>query len=346
MYRPDDPSLYYSPFSWQVTANTSSTINSASYLRFLASGSSVSFHFDVSQMVSPISEIYWTVDQGPKTPSLVLDKVTVTFPPNNTAATVPYHSIELFVKSTTERANRWAAGGSSTRVVLTGIECDGNLDQWLPVDVNVLVYGDSITEGVLTLGGSQKFDTDHDDGSVVYSYQLGGLLGAEIGVIGFGANALTHSGSGGVPPLPVAWDQLWEGVPRSFTTPRPDLIVLNEGTNDGCDTTNPGCVGIDIIKPMSAVLRNLTIACPGVPIVVVQPFNGGQTAHLQAAIKDVGSADIKFISTEGFYNISLGGSLHPTGMNDVAQIAPRLANALRPMLAKGLVNRYERDGLL
>ena len=33
-------------------------------------------------------------------------------------------------------------------------------------------------------------------------------------------------------------------------------------------------------------------------------------------------------------------------MNDVAQVAPKLANVLRPVLAKGLVARYERDGLL
>jgi lysophospholipase L1-like esterase len=105
--------------------------------------------------------------------------------------------------------------------------------------VNILVYGDSITEGVLALGGSQKFDTDHNDASVVYSYVLGGLLGAEIGVIGFGYNALTHPGSGGVAPLGQAWNQLWDGVPRNFSTPKPDLIVLNEGTNDGCDVTTP-----------------------------------------------------------------------------------------------------------
>ena len=92
-------------------------------------------------MATPTSEVYWSVDQGPKTLSLVLDTVSVVFPPNNT-----YHTIELFVKSTTERANRWKpAVGPSTRVVLTGIESDGKLAPWIPSDVNVLVYGDSIT---------------------------------------------------------------------------------------------------------------------------------------------------------------------------------------------------------
>ena len=84
----------------------------------------------------------------------MLDSVSVRFPRNNTASTVPFHTVELFVKSTTERANRWSASGNSTRVILTGIETDGELAPWLPSDVNVLLYGDSITEGVMTLGGS------------------------------------------------------------------------------------------------------------------------------------------------------------------------------------------------
>ena len=342
-YSPNNPAIYYSPFAWHINSSSASTINSAAYVRFLFSGSMLNFKFDVSQMVTPTSEVYWTVDQGPKTLALVENSVSVSIPPNNTATTVPYHTVELFVKSTTERANRWQAAGPSTRIVLTGIETDGKLAPWVPLDVNILIYGDSITEGVLALGGSQKFDTDHNDGSVVYSYVLGRLLGAEVGVIGFGYNALTHPGSGGVAPLGVAWNQLWDGVPRSFTSPKPDLIVLNEGTNDGCDTTKPGCIGTNITAEMAAVLKDLVGACPSVPIAVLQPFNGGQTAHLQAAIKAVGSRDVQFVSTEGFYNISLGGSLHPTGMNDVSQIAPKIAKQLRPILYKSVLARYARE---
>jgi lysophospholipase L1-like esterase len=285
------------------------------------------------------SEVYWKVDNGPMTLSLVLDTVSVVFPPNNTASTIPYHTVELVVKSTTEGANRWSASGNSTRVILTGIETDGALAPWVPSDVNVLIYGDSITEGVLTLGGSQRFDTDHNDASVVYSYALGRLLGAETGVIGFGDNAFTHAGSGGVAPLGEAWNLLWEGVPRSFTTPKPDLIVLNEGTNDGCDTTRPGCVGTNITAQLTAVLVDLIGVCPSVPIAVLLPFNGGQAAHIHAAIKAVASPDVHFVDTTGFYNLSLGGSLHPTGPNDVAQIAPRIARRLRPILARSILSR-------
>jgi len=289
-------------------------------------------------MVAPASEVYWTVDNGPRTLSLVQDTVAIAIPPNNTAG-IPYHSVELFVKSTTERANRWSADGDSTRIILTGVETDGELAPWIPSDANLLIFGDSITEGVLTLGGSQKFDTDHNDASVVYSHALGPLLGAEAGVIGFGNNAFSHKGSGGVEVFEKAWNQLWDGVPRDFTSPKPDLIVLNEGTNDGCDVTTPGCEGVDITAGMTNVLNGLIESCPSVPIAVLGPFNGGQIKHLTAAVAATGSDDVHFIDTTGFYDMKYGGSLHPTGSNDVSQIAPKIAQKLRPLLAQSILAR-------
>jgi lysophospholipase L1-like esterase len=330
-YATNDPNIYYSPYQWLVNENSASTINSASYVRFMFSGSFLNFTFDVSNMVSPISEVYWKIDNGPMTHSLVLSVVTVEIPVNNTHGDVPYHSVELFVKSTTETANRWSATGPSTRVILTGIVTDGTLAPWIPNNVNVLIYGDSITEGVLCLGGSQRFDTDHNDASVVYSYTLARLLGTEIGVVGFGATGLSRGGSGGVPALGISWNQLWNGVPRSFS-PRPDLILFNEGTNDGSN---------NITSQMAIVLQNLLIACPGTPIVVMLPFNGSEESNLKAAIDTVNSNLISFLDTTGFYNQTLGGGLHPTGPNDVARIAPQIANNVRSILAKSIASREE-----
>jgi lysophospholipase L1-like esterase len=328
-YAPNDPNLYYSPYQWLVTADSASTINSASYVRFIFSGSFLNFTFDTSNMVTPASEVYWKIDNGPLTHSLVLPILSVDIPVNNTHGDVPYHSAELFVKSTTETANRWSATGASTRIILTGIVTDGVLAPWIPSNLNVLIYGDSITEGVLCLGGSQRFDVDHNDASVVYSYTLARLLGTEIGVIGFGATGLSRGGSGGVPALGVSWNQLWDGVPRSFT-PRPDLILFNEGTNDG--STN-------ITSQMATVLQNLLTACPGTPIVVMLPFNGAEKSSLTAAISNVNSNLISFLDTTGFYNQTFGGGLHPTGPNDVSRIAPQIANGVRKILASSIASR-------
>jgi lysophospholipase L1-like esterase len=336
-YAPDDQSLSFSPYNWRVNAKTAETINPGAYVRFMFNGSFLHFTFNVAAMVSPPSEVYWRVDNGPMTPSLVLPSVSVTLPPNNTFGDVPFHTVELLIKSTTERANRWTPTENSTRVILTGIHTDGVLSPWMASDWSVLIYGDSITEGVLTLGSSQASDTDHNDASVVYSSALGPLLGSEVGVVGFGATGLSKGGSGNVPALGDSWDYLWEGVPRSFL-PRPDLIVFNEGTNDGT---------ADIVAPMTKVLNGLQMACPGVPIAVLQPFSEPfrtyQTDNLRAAIAASGKPHLThFVNTTGFYDSAYGGSVHPTGPNDIARVAPRIARELRGLLARSVALRGSR----
>ena len=182
---------------------------------------------------------------------------------------------------------------------------------------------------MLTLGGSQQFDTDHNDASVVYSYALAALLGTEIGVVGFGATGLSRGGSGGVPALGESWDELWDGVPRSFN-PRPDLILFNEGTNDGSN---------NITAAFGVVISGLMAECPGTPIVVMLPFNGAELSSLQAAVANANSPLVTFLDTTGFYDETYGGGLHPTGPNDVARLAPQIANKLRPILARSIAAR-------
>ena len=332
-----DPSLFYSPYAWAPVGGAGmGTINSGAYMRCMFSGNAVTLSFDVSMMVSPVSQVYTRIDNGPLLPTPVGAAISLAVPANLTHGDVPWHTLELLVKSTTERANRWTQGVPSTRVVLTGLTLDGGaaVAPWLPSSVNVLIYGDSITEGVLTLGGSQPDDTDHNDAFSVWSFRLGGLLGAETGVVGFGATGLSRGGSGGVPALGVSWNQTWAGTPRQFT-PRPDLIVFNEGTNDGSN---------DITQQMAAVLDALFDACPGTPVAVLIPFNGAEAANLAAAIAaSAKPALATLIDTKGFYNQSFGGALHPTGPNDMARVAPQVAARLRPLLARSLASRFQAE---
>ena len=72
---------------------------------------------------------------------------------------------------------------------------------------------------------------------------------------------------------------------------------------------------------------------------MLEPFNEGQSAHLQAAVAATDSDDVHYIDTTGFYDISLGGALHPTGPNDVARLAPKVARKLRPLLASRILAR-------
>ena len=119
-------------------------------------------------------------------------------------------------------------------------------------------------------------------------------------------------------------------APLSRLTPPPPLF---RGTNDGAG---------NITLSMVAVLNDVMAACPGTPIVVLRPFNGdAQAANLQAACAaSAAPALCHYVSTEGFYDTQYGGALHPTGPNDVARVAPAIANAVRPILAAALAARH------
>ena len=331
---PTDPAIWASPYVWAAVGDGNiGTINSGATLRVFFSGNAVTLNFDTSLMVSPVSQIYTAIDNAPVQQWLVAPSIALAVPTNLTHGDVPWHTLEVMVKSTTERANRWNPAAPSTRVVFTGLTlpAGGAVAAWLPKDANLLIYGDSITEGVLTLGGSQADDTDHNDAQTVWSHALGGLLGAEAGVVGFGATGLTRGGSGGVPALGVSYNQTWSGAPREFV-PRPDLIIFNEGTNDG---------SANLVPQMVAVLNGLLAACPGTPIAVLVPFNGAEAAGLAAAVAASDQpALVTLISTTGFYNTRFGGALHPTGPNDVARVAPQVAAKLRPLLTRSLAARY------
>ena len=330
---PSDSSFSFSPYNWNRTAAAATTANAGAYFRVLFTGRTASLSFDVSAMVTPPTQIYWRIDDGPATAAPVAPSVKLVIPPSLVGnADVPYHYLEVVVKSTTETQNRWAAAGPSTRVAFTGLVLDATaaVAAALLAPRNILVYGDSITEGVRTLGESEPADTDRNSATLCWSYRLGALLGAEVGVIGFGASGITRGGSGGVPALPDSFNQQWAGVPRSFS-PQPDLIVFNEGTNDGASNT---------VDAMTTVLNALLVLAPGTPIGVLRPFNGAQAANLQAAIAASRTPALStYIDTEGFFNVSFGAdalNLHPSGPNDIGRIAPRVAAALAPLLLQPL----------
>jgi hypothetical protein len=326
---PSNSSLYFSPYTWNVTDGAATTVNTGAYMRTLFSGNSVALTFDVSAMVSPPSQIMWRVDDGPLTATPVAGLVPLVIPPAAYKnGDLPFHFLEFVVKSTTETANRWLIEQNSVRVVFTGLVLDAGagVAQAFPAPKNVLIYGDSITEGVRTIGESAPFDTDRNDVTVCWSFRQAALLGAEVGIVGFGATGLSRGGSGNVPALGSTYNMLWATVPRSFL-PNPDLIVLNEGTNDG---------SADIVEEMTAVLNGLLTACPGTPIAVMRPFNGAEAANLRAAIAASSDPGLcNYIDTTGFFQPVYGAdsmSLHPSGPNDVGRIAPQVAALLRPLL--------------
>lgn len=326
---PNDAGLVYSPLNWNVSGASAITANAGAYFRTLFTGASCVLNFDASGMVTPASQIWWRIDCGPWTKAAVASTVTLTVPSDTlTDGDVSYHLLEVVVKATTETQNRWNTG-NSTRVIFTGLTLAVSAVVLAPqvAGKTILFYGDSITEGVRTLGETASNDTDRNDAMMGWAFACGRLLGAEVGIVGFGASGLSTGGSGNVPALGTSYALHYSGASRSFTS-APDLIVLHEGTNDG--STN-------ITSAMTTVLNALLTACPSAKIAVLRPFNGTtQAANLQAAIAACNApSQVTYVNTAGFFDTSKGSdglNLHPSGPNNVALIAPQVAAQLRPLI--------------
>ena len=325
-----NPAILYSPYNWGVTAAMAKTINPGAYFKVMFTGQSCVLHTDTTGTSQPFPQFWARVDGGPLQ-QFVLSAGSPSFnvtlgPDYATTHSVGAHLLEVIVKSTTETQTRWAP--QSTAVVFTGATLADGATVRAPARkrYNVLVYGDSITEGVRTLGyvGVQN-DTDRNDAVRDYSYQLGQSLPAEVGIVAFGGSGLTTGGSGGVPLLAQSWNQLWEGAPRDFTTAPPDLVVYNEGTNDGSR---------NVTEAFLQIVRNFSgNKISGTHLLLV-PFNGGHKADIQLvvdAMKGSGTT-VVYGDTTGFYDGSDG--LHPFGYNHMAFIAPKVAELCLPLLTQ------------
>eukprot|EP01047_Picozoa_sp_COSAG01_P029374 COSAG01_NODE_2013_length_8643_cov_30.224081_8_plen_237_part_00 len=234
-----------------------------------------------------------------------------------TCSASPKHLLQVIIKSQTETKPRWAP--QSTKVEFTGIVSGGGpLVAPRARKYNVLIYGDSITEGVRTMGYEGiPDDTDRNDAVRDYSYQLYESLPIEIGIVAFGASGFTHNGSGAVPPLASSYNQLWAGEPRVFQ-PAPDLVIYNEGTNDRGDISADFSAVVKAVKSAGAKSQLLLL-----------PFNLGHP-EISKVVKDMADKSIVFGNTTGFYSGENG--LHPFGYNHVAEIAPKVAELAWAML--------------
>jgi hypothetical protein len=316
----DDAGILYSPYTWDVDATRAQTINPGAYLRTLFTGASAVLNFDTTDVTSPVPRLRISVDGRTNQSANVAATVAVTMPSGQDNDT---HLLEVWVDATTETVNRWNSP-QNVAVKLTGITLEtGDDTVALPQrkPLNILCYGDSITEGVRTLALNGSNDLDRNSATVCWPLELGRQLGAEVGAVGFGSQGISDTGNGNVPALVDSWDWLWASEARVFT-PAPDYCVWLQGYNDG--TSNTQANGI-------AALDGMLTAMPGTTFILFRPLDGtNQEANLQAIA--AGCSDpgrVRYISTAGFWSSSESpDALHPYGWACIAQIAPKMADAI------------------
>jgi lysophospholipase L1-like esterase len=301
----DVSKVLFSPFNWNIAGNSARTINKNAYFRTIFTGSSCVLKLDTTGIVGTPQIGYrlnngsWTLVAA-NTPTIALN--------------VPYTSdqkylLEVIMATSNQGDSRWFTQTTGIKVIGMVLDSGATITKPLSKPLS-LFYGDSITDA-----------EGADNAWQGYARTAADLLGYEVGIVAFGSTGLNVSGAGGVPKVTTTYSQIYDGVPRSFT-PAPDFIVINEGTNDGATGGQASA---------TTLLNGLLAATPTTTkIVVLRPFNGNQAADLQAAIAACSAPSrCTYVDTTGFYT---GGPLHPETGACVADIAPKVAAAIRGIL--------------
>ena len=328
----DDPAILYSPGNWSVTGSGAATPNAGAYFSTLFTGPGLSIGFSTAANAAPLPQLYVRVDgysaQSPWTRVELAPSVAAAVPADTAA--LPFHLLEVVVKSTSEGLPRWSAPGATT-VVVAGLTLARGAAVAAPAGLptRVLFFGDSITEGVRTVNETAARDTDRNDATMGWAYAQRGLLGVEAGIIGFGGTGLTVAGSGGVPPLPRSFGSILPGVARQVDA-TVSLVVLNEGTND------VHAAAAEVTAALARTLDGLLSLYPKARIAVLRPFAGTQAEALQAGIARCAEpARVAYVDTAGMLDPAFGvdsTTLHPSGPNSLGRIAPRVAARLATLL--------------
>lgn len=323
----NDANAQYSPYTWDVTASRARTINSGAYLRIAFTGdvAGLAATFDLTGLTSPYAVIDWRLDDGPWTVTRLAASVPLTPPASSKWGK---HFLEIRVQALGAGTARWTT--ASNGVNFTGLTATGTITTFaMPTRARrIFAIGDSLAQGVLANGSPETLPSAVNNAVMGWAYPLGALLGAEMGVCGFGGVGITTAGDDAVPKFGTIWSQLWDGKARDFTQ-APDLIVTVPGTNDGA---GGGTVTTETTTWLNAMLA----ATPSTTkIALVENWKGIASAGIQAGIAGcTNPGRVTWVDTTGWWSdTDAPDAYHPWGYSNLTNLAPRLANSLEVISA-------------
>jgi hypothetical protein len=314
----DNGSLIFSPYNWAISAASARTINSGAYLRTIVSGTSVRIATNTTPNVAPFSQFKVQID-GHGWAQFNLSSGSPAILIASGMDATRKHLIEIIIKATSGDLLRWSS--SQTMITFTGIILDAGQSLTAPLrkTKSAIIFGDSITEGVRTENCTAPVAIDRNDVFGDYSYSLIGALDAEIGIVGFGGQAVTQGGLGGVPSLQDSYGSVFSGVPRYFTGPPLDLAIYNMGTNESRDITSG----------LISVVNGILATAPSSTHLLLVPFNQVHASEVAAAVAAIGPRAILGITYGWFIGTNSCDGLHPDSVAHLGFIAPKILKLAR-----------------
>lgn len=301
---PNDAGIIYSPYNWTASSSHAITINSGAYFRTIFDGTSIALETDTSGNTG-----YGTFSARIDSGTWVDHTLTAGNPEFILGAGLNdrKHLLEVVIKSAigSTFSTRWT---QTNAVNMTGLKIDNGKLLYAPLrrTKNILIYGDSITEGVYTHGVATV------DAIASYGYALSRAADAEVGIVGFAGQGVTV-GYGNVPALPSSYNLIYSGQARTFS-PAPNIVIYNMGTNDSSSIT----------AGLVTVANGILAAAPSSKHLILVPFDQSHIAQITAAASTIGSSATAQ-STAGWWSTddSPDGT-HPYDYSHVGLIAPNL----------------------
>ncbi len=289
--------IFYQPYSWRT--------DQASYHRALDQGSTVRIRVEGTNtiQINATGQAAYRVNQRSYVP------FTNTVNVADLDSSRSSHDIEIIARDGGFQFTSLTVdtGGTSVPVRVSNL--------W------GLAFGDSITRGAY--GGA--VDTAYQ---ASYVFALGRALGAEIGIVAENSRTYESANTSGF-QFADAWSIQVPGtsIPIDFTRP-PDFITLMVHAFSGAT----GRIAQTVEAILTALPTTKVFAIRHVAIEATRLAGTNEAAPIFASIHH---PRFHYIDTSGWLRdvADLPDSIHPTRDAQWLHLGPRLANAIRPLLA-------------
>ena len=287
------------------------TVTDGSTFYFLVEGAD-SFDLDYTVItVGKTPYFAYSIDGASPVRQLITNK-TVNLPDTGK------HAVCIYADGLTESENKWQGECGFAFKGVTVPE-GGSIKGITPKNKVVAFYGDSITEGVRALGMNP--DSDGNSATNSYPYHCAKELGVTPYWVGYGATGIIARGSFNTFINAIDHMSANVSVPDDF---KPDLIVINHGTNDGGVSTTAFKNALD------DALTRLTEKYPDTPVIYAIPFLQSQAGPIRQVCRRY--SNVTVIETAG-WQISYTDGVHPNAQG-AQEAGHLLAEAIKNALGE------------
>jgi len=218
-----------------------------------------------------------------------------------TGLTTGTHKLRIIFDGFKETAPRWVNGAGLHFVDF--VKDSGGTISPVTKRKKIVYVGDSITEGVLVLGGTVS-QPSNNAAHLDYTHLSASALNCDPIIVAYGATGAVNGGNGGVPATKDNLFYYKSGFPVVIDE-SPSLFVINIGTNDSGQTDST------FIPAYQAIIDAINAKYSTIKILCTNTF-GGYKASAISQVVDANQPNCYLVDTASWGVIEAGGGgLHP-----------------------------------